>query len=89
MTDASRSEQRGAGLDSCTAEEFARLQALNASYRTRFDFPFVVAVRGLTRGDIIVRIEQRLGNERDEEIVTCLQEIGRIARFRLEDLLNQ
>jgi 2-oxo-4-hydroxy-4-carboxy-5-ureidoimidazoline decarboxylase len=89
LTDASRSEQRGAGLDSCTPEEFARLQALNASYRTRFDFPFVVAVRGLTRGDIIARIEQRLANERAEELATCLQEIGRIARFRLEDLLNQ
>jgi 2-oxo-4-hydroxy-4-carboxy-5-ureidoimidazoline decarboxylase len=88
LTEASRSEQTGAGLDCCTPGELARLRALNASYRSRFDFPCVVAVRGLTRGDIISRLEQRLGNERAEEIATCLQEIGRIARFRLQDLLD-
>lgn len=88
LTEASRSEQAGAGLGFCTPAEFVRLHALNASYRSRFDFPFVVAVRGLTRGDIIGRLEQRLGNERDEEVATTLQEIGRIARFRLQDLLG-
>jgi 2-oxo-4-hydroxy-4-carboxy-5-ureidoimidazoline decarboxylase len=87
LTESSRSEQTGAGLDSCTPKEFSRLQALNASYRSRFDFPFVVAVRGLTRGDIIGQLEQRLGNQHAEEVATCLVEIGRIARFRLQDLL--
>ena len=87
LTAHSRNEQSAAGLNACTPEEFARLQELNASYQARFAFPFIVAVRGLTRTDIIARLEQRLGNDREQEIATCLREIGRIARFRLQDLL--
>jgi len=89
LTEASRREQAGAGLDRCTPEEFTRLQELNAAYRDRFDLPFVVAVRGLTRGDIIARLAQRLVNSPDEELATCLHEIGRIARFRLQDLVRE
>ena len=89
LTEHSRSEQRGAGLDACTPEEFARLQELNAAYRARFGFPFIVAVRGLSRTDIIERLEQRLANDPEQEIATCLHEVGRIARFRLEDLLER
>jgi 2-oxo-4-hydroxy-4-carboxy-5-ureidoimidazoline decarboxylase len=88
LTAHSLSEQAGAGLSACTPEEFARLHALNAAYQTRFGFPFIVAVRGLTRTDVIARIEQRLANDRPQEIATCLREIARIARFRLEDLLG-
>jgi len=88
LTAHSHSEQSAAGLNACTPEEFARLQELNAAYQARFAFPFIVAVRGLTRTDIIARLEQRLANEREEEIATCLREIGRIARFRLQDLLG-
>ena len=47
LTAASQSEQRGAGLDRCTPDERARLNALNAAYRGKFGFPFVIAVRGL------------------------------------------
>lgn len=88
LTDASRSEQAGAGLDRCTAEELARLQALNAAYRARFGFPFIVAVRGLTRAQIIARLEQRLSHAPEQEFEACLREIGRIAGFRLHDLIG-
>jgi 2-oxo-4-hydroxy-4-carboxy-5-ureidoimidazoline decarboxylase len=88
LTDASRREQAGAGLDQCTPEEFVRLRELNTAYRERFDLPFIVAVRGLTRADIIARLERRLANSPDEERATSLHEIGRIARFRLEDLVR-
>ncbi|HVY04613.1 MAG TPA: 2-oxo-4-hydroxy-4-carboxy-5-ureidoimidazoline decarboxylase [Burkholderiales bacterium] len=88
LTDASRSEQAGAGLDRCTPEEFARLQELNAAYREKFDFPFIVAVRGLTRGHIIAQMEQRLAHTREQEFSACLVEIGRIAGFRLHDLVG-
>ena len=89
LTEASRREQAGAGLDRCTPDEFARLQELNAAYRDRFALPFVVAVRGLTRGDIIERLGERLSNGPEEELATCLHEIGRIARFRLQDLVRE
>jgi len=87
LTDASRAEQSSAGLDRCTPEEFAQFQALNAGYRRKFEFPFIVAVRGLDRSEILARLAQRVGNDPAREFSTCLQEIGRIARFRLEDLV--
>jgi 2-oxo-4-hydroxy-4-carboxy-5-ureidoimidazoline decarboxylase len=87
LTESSRSEQAGAGLDRCTPEQKARMQELNAAYREKFGFPFIVAVKGLDWAGIIARIEPRLANERDAEIATALAEIGKIARFRLEALL--
>jgi len=89
LTDASRSEQAGAGLDRCTPEEFARLQALNADYRRKFDFPFIIAIRGLTRTQIIAQLEKRLAHSAEQEFSACLQEIGRIAGFRLYDLIGE
>jgi 2-oxo-4-hydroxy-4-carboxy-5-ureidoimidazoline decarboxylase len=86
LTESSRSEQAGAGLDRCTAEEKARMQALNQQYRERFGFPFIVAVKGLDWGGIIERMQERMPNSREVEIATALDQIGRIAHFRLEAL---
>jgi 2-oxo-4-hydroxy-4-carboxy-5-ureidoimidazoline decarboxylase len=86
LTESSRSEQAAAGLDRCTHEQKARMQALNARYRDKFSFPFIVAVKGLNWGGIIERMEARLGNTHEAELATALAEIGRIARFRLEAL---
>ena len=86
LTESSRSEQAGAGLDRCSREEKDRMQALNARYRDKFGFPFIVAVKGLDWGGIIERMEARLGHGREAELATALAEIGRIARFRLEAL---
>jgi len=88
LTDASKREQSGAGLDQCSAEEYAQLGQLNAAYNGRFGFPFVIAVRGLTRGDIIAALGRRLGNTPEEELATALHQIERIAGFRLADLLR-
>jgi 2-oxo-4-hydroxy-4-carboxy-5-ureidoimidazoline decarboxylase len=84
LTDASTSEQRGAGLDQCSAEELQRLRRLNAAYRERFGFPFVIAVKGRSRYQIMDAIEERLHNDRDAEFDTCLDQIAQIARFRLD-----
>ena len=86
LTASSRSEQSGAGLDRCTPEEKAQMRALNASYREKFGFPFIVAVKGLDWAGIIARMQERLPNSRDAEIAAALREIGRIARFRLAAL---
>lgn len=88
LTTASTGEQRGAGLDQCTKDELERLRRLNRDYRARFGFPFVVAVKGLSRHQIMDRVEARLANDRDTEFRTCLAEIGKIARFRLDALLS-
>lgn len=87
LTDASTREQRGAGLDQCSAEEYARLTALNAAYRERFGFPFIVAVRGHTRHSIIAAMAQRLQHAHDAERAEALRQIGRIAGFRLADMI--
>lgn len=84
LTAASSEEQASAGLDQCTAEEFARFRSLNRQYKARFGFPFVMAVRGKHRRDILAAFERRLGNDRNAELATAIREIHKIARLRLE-----
>ncbi len=90
LTAESTSEQGKAGLTDCTPEEFARIQALNTAYNTRFGFPFILAVRGprgtgLSRQEIIVIFAQRLANHPDFELGEALRNIHRIAELRLND----
>ena len=84
LTSASRAEQAGAGLDQCTPEEFRRFQALNDTYKAKFVFPFILAVAGKTRHDILAAFEKRIGNDRETEFHTALAEIHKIARIRLK-----
>jgi OHCU decarboxylase len=86
LTKDSASEQSSAGLDRCTEEEFRRFHVLNAAYRDRFGFPFIIAVRGLTRQQILDAFERRAGNARETELRTALDQVHRIALLRLEDL---
>lgn len=86
LTDSSRTEQAGAGLDRCTPEEYRRFQELNEAYKAKFGFPFILAVAGKTRHEILAAFESRLGNDRDVEFHTALQQIDRIARIRLAAL---
>ena len=86
LTAASTREQASAGLDQCTPEEYARFQSLNRDYHEKFDFPFVMAVSGSSRTQILDAFERRLQNDRDAEFETALAEIHRIARLRLEAL---
>jgi 2-oxo-4-hydroxy-4-carboxy-5-ureidoimidazoline decarboxylase len=88
LTDASTREQRGAGLDQCSPDEFARLTRLNAQYGAKFGFPFIVAVRGHTRASILEAMAARLANERPIEMAEALRQIERIARFRLEAMID-
>jgi 2-oxo-4-hydroxy-4-carboxy-5-ureidoimidazoline decarboxylase len=88
LTAASSAEQSGAGLNQCSAAEFAEMNALNLAYQQRFGFPFIIAVRGLNRTAVIAAMRQRLGHGEGEEIATALAEIRRIARFRLQDLIG-
>lgn len=87
MAEASVREQAGAGLDQCSPEEFEAFQRLNAAYNARFGFPFVVAVKGLTRADILAAFEARLGNDPETEFETAIAQIHRIAALRLADLM--
>jgi 2-oxo-4-hydroxy-4-carboxy-5-ureidoimidazoline decarboxylase len=87
LTAASSAEQASAGLDRCTPEEYERFRALNDQYRVKFGFPFIMAVRGRTRREILAAFEDRLANDPLREFETALEQIERITRFRLKALL--
>jgi 2-oxo-4-hydroxy-4-carboxy-5-ureidoimidazoline decarboxylase len=86
MTTESVGEQGGAGLDRLAEEEFARFDRLNAAYRGKFGFPFIIAVRGRGRAEILAAFERRLDNDAGTETEAALQEIFAISRMRLERL---
>jgi len=85
VSDASTGEQRGAGLDRLTPDEFDRLQQLNTEYRSRFGFPFLFAVKGSTKHDVLTALDERGRRTRDEEFAEALRQVYKIARFRLEE----
>jgi OHCU decarboxylase len=87
MAEASVREQSGAGLDQCSATEFAAFERLNGAYNARFGFPFIIAVKGLTRAEILAAFEARLAAEPATEFATAIAQIHRIAGFRLAELL--
>lgn len=84
LTDDSTREQAGAGLDQCTPEEMARFARLNAAYKAKFGFPFVMAVKDSDRHAILAAFATRLANSPEQERRTAIEQINRIARFRLE-----
>lgn len=88
VSEASSSEQAGAGLDQLTPAEFERLRGLNEYYRDKFGFPFLFAVKRSTKHDILGALERRVGSSREEEYRVALDQVYRIARFRLEDTLS-
>ena len=86
LTEASAAEQASAGLDRLSQAEFDRFHALNAAYREKFGFPFIICVRLTDKAGILAAMERRLANDRDTEIATALEQIGEIVRLRLEDM---
>jgi 2-oxo-4-hydroxy-4-carboxy-5-ureidoimidazoline decarboxylase len=88
LTSASSAEQGGMGLDSLGPDEAAAFTTLNAAYRNRFGFPFIIAVRGQRdRAVILAALSARLANSPDQEQAAALDEVAKIARFRLDDLI--
>ena len=87
LTEDSRKEQAGAGLDRLSPEEHARFTALNTAYVEKFGFPFIIAVKGLTKDDILAAFERRIDNSREEEFATACGQVERIALLRLKSLL--
>ena len=86
LTEASHSEQMGAGLKQLTAQEYGRFAALNAAYREKFGFPFIICVRLNTKASILAAFEKRLGNDAAAEQQEAITQIGLITKLRLQDL---
>ena len=88
LTADSTSEQGRLGFTALTRAELDRVARANRAYRTKFGFPCIVALRlHATRDAVIAEMERRADNDRDAEIATALDQIGHIARGRLDKLV--
>ncbi|MCG6882846.1 MAG: allantoinase PuuE [Silicimonas sp.] len=88
LTEASTSEQAGAGLDALYDDERAEFEALNAEYTEKFGFPFIIAVRDHNKSSILEAFRGRIRNDRSAEFAEACRQVERIAEFRLRDHLR-
>jgi len=89
LTDASKREQAGAGLNQCSVEELAHIKHFNQAYREKFGFPFIIAVTGLDKLQIIAAMQKRLQHSSENEFATALGEVEKIGLIRLEALIYE
>jgi OHCU decarboxylase len=89
LTVDSKHEQAGAGLDRLSEDEHAEFTRLNGHYMRQFGFPFIIAVKGLSKENILAAFRTRIANSNDEEFVTACAQVEKIARLRLESLLPE
>lgn len=87
LTEDSKAEQASAGLDRLTASEHARFSELNIAYTVKFGFPFIIAVKGLTKDDILAAFQRRIDNSPEEEFETASAQVEKIALLRLRSML--
>lgn len=87
LTPDSTTEQARVGLHALSADEAHQIAALNAAYRKRFGFPFIVAVRDYTKAGIFEAFAQRLAHDADTEFAEALRQVYRITRLRLDAML--
>jgi len=88
LTNESTKEQASAGLDRLTADEIALFESNNTAYQQKFGFPFVICARLNKKEAILAGFRTRLGNSQEQEIKTALEEIGKIAYLRLQDIIQ-
>jgi OHCU decarboxylase len=89
LTEDSKREQAGAGLDRLSPDEHARFTELNAAYTQKFGFPFIIAVKGLTKDDILAAFETRVNNDQTQEFSTAAAQVEKIALLRLQSMLPE
>jgi len=87
LTANSTSEQAGVGLDRLSEAEVERFTALNEAYKAKFGFPFIMAVKGRRKDEILEAFERRMANDAKAEFAEALSQIERIALLRLKDIL--
>lgn len=88
LTAESTSEQAKSGLDQCTPEEFEKFQTLNTAYTSKFGFPFILAVSGYQRSEILKVFEKRQDNSLEQEFAEAITQVHRIAMLRIANLMS-
>ena len=86
LTSDSKNEQNSVGLDQCTEDEFNEFKKLNDLYKKKFNFPFIYAVKGKNKNEILDNFKKRISNSLDEEFSNCLNEVKLIAKLRLKEI---
>jgi 2-oxo-4-hydroxy-4-carboxy-5-ureidoimidazoline decarboxylase len=88
LTNFSSKEQSGAKLDKCTKEELLEFENLNSNYEKKFKFPFIIAVKGKDKNNILNNFRQRIQNDYFIEFNEAKSQVKKIALFRLSEILN-
>ena len=88
LTKDSKNEQKNASLNECTDEEFAEFKKLNEEYKKKFDFPFIIAVKGKNKEEILNSFRQRITNNINLEFEEAKKQVKKIASFRLSEIIK-
>ena len=88
LTNESKLEQTSANLNECSEEEFEEFKKLNIVYKTKFGFPFIIAVKGKNKNEILVNFRERIQNDLNKEFLEAKNQVKKIASFRLKDILS-
>ena len=88
LTTDSEFEQSKANLKQCTPEEFDQFKKLNIEYKKKFNFPFIIAVKGKDKNEILNYFRERINNSLNEEFLEAKNQVKKIAKFRLEEILK-
>ena len=88
LTSFSSKEQTGAKLNDCSKEEFEEFEKLNSDYKKKYGFPFIIAVKGKNKDEILNNFRQRIQNDFEIEFNEAKYQVKKIASLRLEGILK-
>jgi len=88
LTETSKNEQKNASLNQCTEKEFLEFKKLNEEYKKKFGFPFIIAVKGKNKEEILNSFRQRIANNINLEFIEAKKQVKKIAIFRLSEIIK-
>ena len=88
LTSESKSEQASAKLNECSGDEYEEFKKLNLKYKEKFNFPFIIAVKGKDKNEILNSFRQRISNDIKDEFLEAKTQVKKIATFRLSEIMN-
>ena len=89
LTSESKSEQASAKLNECSGNEYEEFKKLNLEYKKKFNFPFIIAVKGKDKNEILNNFRQRISNDVEGEFLEAKKQVKKIATFRLNEIINK
>ena len=89
LTEDSKKEQNSSKLDQCSKKEFEEFKKLNKEYKKKFLFPFIIAIKGKNRSEILNNFRQRITNNINSEFIETKKQLKKIASFRLDEILTK